>query len=165
MDAQTKKALQGSINKWAGIVGGDQEAEAMTIDETQVEIATRAFLEIIKPSWASRPLSDLNRVDLDDSDFEILDAMRAALLEVGAASREQDNRLSKAEQEVPMSATAQAIVICCLVFCLGFTLGFFIGHKSGRNTIHLRDHLQAKAGLFIDDYDNNKIYTIVPKVQ
>lgn len=57
--------------------------------EAQVEAAARAFLRRLRPAMADAPLDRLNAVDMDDSDYEILDAMRdalAAALAVGGAS-------------------------------------------------------------------------------
>ena len=45
----------------------------------KLEAAVRAFLQIVRPSFADLPMERLNAVDIDDSDVEIVNAMRAAL--------------------------------------------------------------------------------------
>ena len=51
----------------------------MEIDDMRLEAAVRAFLRVIRPSAADLPTKYLNAVDLDDSDFEIMDGIRAAI--------------------------------------------------------------------------------------
>lgn len=51
----------------------------MHITDQMIEAATRAFLRKIKPSSADAPMQFLNCVDLDDTEFEIVDAIRDAL--------------------------------------------------------------------------------------
>ena len=46
---------------------------------------------------------------------------------------------------------------------IGLLMGFGVGWYAGSREVYHRDHIQAKAGIFIDGYANNKIYTITPK--
>lgn len=48
--------------------------------DAQVEAATRAFLRRLRPAMADAPIERLNAVDMDDSDYEVFDAMREALV-------------------------------------------------------------------------------------
>lgn len=50
--------------------------------DKQLKAAVRAFLREVKPSYANRAWNDLVRhgVDIDESDLEIVDAMRIALI-------------------------------------------------------------------------------------
>jgi hypothetical protein len=45
----------------------------------KLEAAVRAFLKIVRPSFADLPMERLNAVDIDDSEIEIVNAMQAAL--------------------------------------------------------------------------------------
>lgn len=43
----------------------------------------------------------------------------------------------------------------------GIIVGF-VSYNAGQIDVHFRDHIQVKAGVFIDGYDKNKIYRICP---
>ena len=47
-----------------------------------------------------------------------------------------------------------------LATIVGSIIGIIIGYTTGVNEIIHRDHIQAKAGIFIDGYDKNKVYDL-----
>jgi hypothetical protein len=49
------------------------------ISDEKLEAAVRAFLKVIRPSMADAPMATLNAVGLNDTDYKIVDAIRAAL--------------------------------------------------------------------------------------
>lgn len=47
-----------------------------------------------------------------------------------------------------------------LFIVLGVIAGLVIGWYIGTNEIYYRDHIQAKAGIFIDGYDKNTVHNL-----